>query len=118
LAWQAHVARVTGNDAYRHPTYAYQRAPYYYANVTYAENGGLRDPFRPELGRNERKDLPARLVRNLRAVPMALAQSAWLDSNAFDWFRPKVREHAGLELPSDAALAWVLVAIGCLMAAG
>ena len=33
------------------PTYAYQRAPYYYANVTYRENSSLVDPFCPELGR-------------------------------------------------------------------
>jgi hypothetical protein len=118
LAWQAHVARVTGSEAYRHPAYAYQRAPYYYANVTYAENGGLRDPFRPELGRNQLADLPDRVIRNLGAVPERLAQSAWLGADAFDWFRPKVRQHARLELPSDAALSWVLIFIGCLMAVG
>lgn len=118
LAWQAHVARVTGSDTYRHPTYTYQRAPYYYANVTYAENGGLRDPFRPELGRNDPGDLPARFVRNLRAVPEALAQSAWLAADSFDWFRPKLRQHAGLELPPGAVLSWALITIGCLMTVG
>jgi hypothetical protein len=118
LAWQAHVARVTRSDGYRHPVYAYQRAPYYYANVTYAENGGLRDPFRPELGRNELKDLPSRIVQNLRTVPEALAESAWTPSNSLDWFRPKVREHLGLELPPNAALVWALTAIGGVMIIG
>jgi hypothetical protein len=118
LAWQVHVAQVTRSDDYRHPTYAYQRAPYYYANVTYAENGGLRDPFRPELGRRELKDLPVRIAENLRAVPEALAESAWIPSNSIDWFRPKVREHLGLELPPGAALVWVLTAIGGVMAVG
>jgi hypothetical protein len=118
LAWQVHVARVTRSDGYRHPTYAYQRAPYYYANVTYAENGGLRDPFRPELGRHELKDLPNRIVANLRTVPEALAESAWTPSNTFDWFRPKVREHLGIELPPNAALVWVLTAIGGVMTIG
>jgi hypothetical protein len=118
LAWQVHVARVTRSDGYRHPTYAYQRAPYYYANVTYAENGGLRDPFRPELGRHELKDLPNRIVANLRTVPEALAESAWTPANSFDWFRPKVREHLGIELPPNAALVWALTVIGCVMIIG
>lgn len=118
LLWQAHVVRVTGSEAYRQPTYSYQRAPYYYANVTYAENGGLRDPFRPELGRHAPSDLPARVVRNLRAVPEALAQSAWVASDSFDWFRPKLREHLGMTLPPDAVLAWTLVLLGVAMAVG
>ncbi|MEP6687279.1 MAG: hypothetical protein ABJC36_02960, partial [Gemmatimonadales bacterium] len=118
LLWQAHVARVTQSDAYRHPTYAYQRAPYYYANVTYAENGGLRDPFRPELGRYGPSELPRRILRNLRAVPQALAQSAWVASDSFNWFRPKLREHFGMELPTDDVLAWTLVALGLAMAVG
>ena len=118
LLWQAHVARVTGSEAYHHPVYAYQRAPYYYANVTYAENGALRDPFQPELGRHAASELPGRILRNLRAVPLAIAQSAWVASDSFDWFRPKLRQHLGLELPPGGVLAWTLVAIGCAMALG
>ena len=118
LLWQAHVARVTRSDAYRHPTYAYQRAPYYYANVTYAENGGLRDPFRPELGRHPAGELPSRVLRNLRAVPEALAQSAWVASDSFEWFREKVRGRTGLPLPSNGALAGTLAGLGCLMILG
>ena len=48
--WQAHVERVRASDEYRHPAYNYQRAPYQYYNVSYAENVLLIDPFRPELG--------------------------------------------------------------------
>lgn len=118
ILWQAHVARVTKSEAYRQPVYAYQRAPYYYANVTYAENGGLRDPFQPELGRSELRDLPARIARNLRAVPQALAQSAWVASNSFNWFGPKLRERTGLPLPPVDLLAGTLLVIGCVMAVG
>ena len=57
LAWQAHVARVTDSAAYHAPPYPYQRAPYYYANVTYGENSWLVSPFRPELGRTSPRDL-------------------------------------------------------------
>ena len=51
LAWQAHVWQVTRSHEYHRPAYAYQRAPYYYSNVTYGENSMLVDPFRPEAGR-------------------------------------------------------------------
>src|SRR5262249_50993029 len=50
LAWQLHVASVESSDAYRHPAYAYQRAPYLYNNVSYGRNLFLVDPFAPELG--------------------------------------------------------------------
>ena len=50
VAWQANVARVRASHEYAHPAYEYQRAPYQYYNVSYAENVLLTDPFRPELG--------------------------------------------------------------------
>ena len=51
LGWQANVLSVVTGSEYQHPAYDYQRAAYYYSNVTYAENSTLIDPFRPELGR-------------------------------------------------------------------
>ena len=65
VLWQTHVARVRGSDEYRRPAYNYQRAPYQYYNVSYAENVGLIDPFRPELGKINPGALAARLVTNL-----------------------------------------------------
>lgn len=38
IAWQAHVIRVRGSYEYAHPAYEYQRAPYQFYNVSYAEN--------------------------------------------------------------------------------
>ena len=49
------MARVRASDEYRRPAYNYQRAPYQYYNVSYAENVLLIDPFRPELGRLNRE---------------------------------------------------------------
>ena len=40
LLWQAHVTRVRGSYEYSHPAYEYQRAPYQFYNVSYAENVG------------------------------------------------------------------------------
>jgi hypothetical protein len=41
VIWQLHVARVQGSYEYTHPAYEYQRAPYQFYNVSYAENIGL-----------------------------------------------------------------------------
>ena len=49
---------------------------YHYPNVTYAENSRLIDPFRPELGRIKTQDLLGRVVRNIAAVPLGLAESS------------------------------------------
>src|SRR6266446_356836 len=72
LAWQAHIARVSGSSAYREPVYPYQRAAYYYSNVTYGENSWLIEPFQPELGRTLPRDLAWRVGRNLLAIPRSI----------------------------------------------
>ena len=36
--WQAYVASVERSEAYKHPAYEYQRAPYLFYNVSYARN--------------------------------------------------------------------------------
>jgi hypothetical protein len=50
LLWQGYVNWATASDAYKHPAYAYQRAPYQYYNVPYSENMKYLDPYNPELG--------------------------------------------------------------------
>jgi hypothetical protein len=76
LFWQGQIRRVTGSEEYRHPTFSYQRADYYYPNVTYGQNSRLIDPFRPELGQAGLSDLGTRLVQNVAAIPAPLAESA------------------------------------------
>jgi hypothetical protein len=41
MAWQLYVTRVQESDEYAHPAYEFQRAPYQFYNVSYAENIGL-----------------------------------------------------------------------------
>ena len=76
LLWQAHIWRATTSDEYRHPQYSYQRADYQYANVTYGANSRLVDPFRPELGHAQFRDLGARLAQNIVSIPAALGEDA------------------------------------------
>jgi hypothetical protein len=77
LAWQAYIWQVTSSYEYNRPAYAYQRAPYYYSNVTYGENYMLVDPFRPEAGGIRPGDLFGRAMRNVIAIPLALGESCW-----------------------------------------
>ena len=70
LAWQCYIWQVTRSEEYHHPVYPYQRAAYYYSNVTYGENSSLKDPFQPELGRSKTSDLFSRIARNAVAIPV------------------------------------------------
>jgi hypothetical protein len=78
VAWQAHSARVSHSSEYQHPAYPYQRAAYYYSNVTYGENSWLVDPFQPELGYTSSRDLIGRVSRNILVLPRSLGESAWI----------------------------------------
>ena len=78
LAWQCYIWQVTHSEEYQHPVYPYQRAAYYYPNVTYSENSSLKDPFQPELGRTKTSDLFTRIARNVLAIPVALGESSWI----------------------------------------
>lgn len=83
IAWQAYVLRVRASEQYAHPAYEYQRAPYQYYNVSYAENVGLLDPFRPELGRMKIDAFVARLATNLPTLLEALGEE--LSSIESEW---------------------------------
>jgi hypothetical protein len=124
LLWQGYVWRVSQSDEYHHPAYSYQRASYYYANVSYTENSRLVDPFRPELGRARLAALVGRLARNIAAVPLGLGEGAIIPK----WFVPGVCEQVQkiLHLPVpgiwrkavSASLYGALFAAGLLALAG
>lgn len=118
LLWQSYIWRVTRSDEYHHPKYSYQRADYYYPNVTYGQNSRLIDPFSPELGRVHLRDLAGRLIRNIVAVPVGLGESAIIPK----WFAPSLltQLHKGLRVPqSDSSRKLISGAVrGGLLAAG
>jgi len=78
LAWQCYIWQVTHSEEYQHPVYPYQRAAYYYPNVTYSENSSLKDPFQPKVGHTKTSDLFTRIARNVLAIPVALGESSWI----------------------------------------
>ena len=75
VAWQAYIGAVRSSEEYKHPAYPYQRAPYQFYNVSYAENLKLIDPFVPDLGRVTPAVLAKRLVVNLASMPVSLGES-------------------------------------------
>lgn len=84
-AWQLHVSQVRRSAEYTHPAYAYQRAPYQFYNVTYAENIALIDPFRPELGKATARDLVRRFAVNVAAIPSALGEAVSATLGFWRW---------------------------------
>lgn len=83
LGWQAYVSHVRSSSEYSHPAYEYQRAAYQYYNVSYLENMGLIDPFRPELGTLNSRAVVSRLATNLQAVPRAMGEI--ISAKQKDW---------------------------------
>ena len=75
VAWQAYVAHVRASQEYAHPAYEYQRAPYQYYNVSYAENLFLVDPFRPELGSMNASTLATRMIANVPSLLVAVGET-------------------------------------------
>jgi hypothetical protein len=124
LAWQGYIREVVQSPSYRAPAYSYQRAPYYYSNVTYRDNSWLVDPFRPELGRTVPQDLAGRVLRNLVAIPQGLGESAWMANTSGQYFLGKLNEKLGVPLPEDwrqlstDVLSWCLAALGCVALIG
>ena len=107
LAWQTYIANTLKSGDYTHPAYEYQRAGYQYANVTYAENASLLNPFRPELGRLDLWTFTERLGKNLPQVAVAVGES--LSARADTWplrrierYLPGSRKVSKAAIPASA----------------
>ena len=85
VGWQMHVSRVLKSEEYRHPAYEYQRAPYQFYNVTYAENMALADPFRPEKGKANVGILAQRAVANFGVMLSAIGESVSEHNGFWRW---------------------------------
>jgi hypothetical protein len=118
-AWQGYVSWVKSGGEYRQPAYPYQRAPYMYYNVTYADNLLLVDPFRPELGRVSSLGGWARRVgRNLEALPVGLGEAVTAGKPVWEKVVQVARARLGLAFLPPEAVTAPLAALGCLVLAG
>ena len=83
--WQGYVRHVTHGEEYRSPAYEYQRAPYQYYNVSYAENVALLDPFRPEAGPLTSALLARRVGENALRLTKALGETVTIPLGFWEW---------------------------------
>jgi hypothetical protein len=125
VLWWGYVHNVTHGDAYRRLAYPYQRAPWYYTNVTYGENSNFVDPFRPELGRTSSADLGSRVVHNLAVIPRVLGESTWIPVRSELYVLDKLQRVGHVPLPEIAPtlaasalkVSLVLIGLGAVLGA-
>lgn len=103
VAWHGYVAHVTSSDSYANPAYEYQRAPYQFNNVSYAENILLVDPFHPERGFVSPSVISDRVVENLVGMPFGLGERVSAHQEYWAWIL--------LDLGLDRPLAFKLVQV-------
>jgi hypothetical protein len=124
LLWQGYIARTVNSTEYQKPSFPYQRASYYYPNVTYSENSSLLDPFRPELGKTELRQMASRIGRNLLAIPVSLGESAVVPISYWRHFVEGSHPRLNAVLPTGwpslslHALSWSLTVAGLLALLG
>ena len=88
LAWQLYIGHVQASPEYAHPTYAYQRAPYQYYNVSYQENIRYVDPFVPELGTVSAVTMATRMAGALVRMPASLGEAV---SSRAEWSESQIK---------------------------
>jgi hypothetical protein len=99
LAWQLYIVHVQHGPEYQRPAYAYQRAPYQYYNVSYAENMSYLDTFAPERGRANVVQLIGRVAANVERLPVALGASVSVDAAWLHGIVMRVNDLGRLALP-------------------
>jgi hypothetical protein len=118
LGWQGYLAQVRSGAEYASPAYEYQRAPYLFYNVDYAENMAYVDPFVPELGRETVAGFARRVGTNLVAMPVGVGEAV---STGTDWSAHKLEQLREAGSPF-AFPAWVSygppLVLGALVFAG
>lgn len=111
-AWQGYIHAVETSQSYRNPAYSYQRDPTMFYNVSYTTNVGLRDPFRPELGRARVSDIAVRFFANLARLPYYIGQELITPKELVWVALDKISSRIPLHIPWRPA-SLVLYLFGC-----
>jgi 4-amino-4-deoxy-L-arabinose transferase-like glycosyltransferase len=118
IGWQLYIGQVQASPEYAHPTYAYQRAPYQYYNVSYLENIRYVDPFAPELGTVSAGTMAARIARALVLMPASLGEAV---SSRAEWSESQIKR-LNTEVLTTPIPVWIvqvpLVLLGVLSLMG
>ncbi len=118
VAWQFYIGRVQSGEEYKHPAYAYQRAPYQYYNVGYIDNILLVDPFVPELGKLTPAGLAVRVVDNLALMPESLGRVVIGGLQIREWLSNLERRWGDLARLGARTFSVIPVAAGFLVLGG
>src|SRR6185503_12137962 len=97
--WQGYVWRVVASAEYQRPAYSYQRAPYQYYNVSYAENVALLDPFTPEQGRATPALLARRALTSVPRLVAGLGESVSAPRGFWEWPLKSLNQRFGWTIP-------------------
>jgi hypothetical protein len=117
-AWQAYISHVTSGFEYRHPAYPYQRAPYLYYNVSYAESVRRVDEWAPERGEASAGDVARRFVHNLAGMPPTLGEGVTTGRGFWQLLVAGAQGRLGVSLLPPWVVAIPLTVLGCLTLAG
>ena len=107
-SWQGYVRAVTHGEEYGRPAYPYQRAPYQYYNVSYAENVALLDPFRPESGPITAAAMVERLGQNSLELALGLGETVCIPRGYWEWPLRWLGRALGTYVPLKPALVPIL----------
>lgn len=119
LLWQAHVISVKESPEYARPAYEYQRAPYQFYNVTYAENALLVDPFRPEQGYVTAGAFATRVASNVVTMPAVLGEATSAPFGFWLWVFHRLQDRTiGARLLPDWLVWGPVLALGLLVLGG
>ena len=116
LAWETHVTRVRGSYEYAHPAYEYQRAPYQFYNVSYAESVGLigSSQLAPQPVHARVLTLTAHFTTNLGPMVKGLGEA--ISTNEYYWRQLLLNAQQRLLGRQVIPLGVALVPIICLSA--
>lgn len=119
LGWQLYIASVESSDAYNHPAYAYQRAPYMFYNVSYTRNVSLKEPFTPEAGDATPLFLAQRFVGNALLIPASLGETLSAPRGYWEaWLKLSTGDSAVKQQIVSWSVFLILYAIGFFVLGG
>ena len=118
VSWESYLSSVKRGPDYAAPSYAYQRAPYQFYNVPYAESMWLVDIFNPEAGVATAKDLPARILSECRAVALGLGASVSIKRGWYEGEIAKINRVLGRPLLPRWTADVLLLGLTALIIAG
>ena len=118
LVWQVHIIRVRGSYEYSHPTYEYQRAPYQFYNVSYAESVGPAGSAHADSLHARGGALALRLSKNICLLGKRLGEAVSDSEGYWHQLLWQTEDTLGRRLVPPKLLLVPIMALSALVIAG